>query len=215
MSRSELIEEAQECGIDPEVLHRTPTYSIQKLIEERKGKKRKSSKRQHHKRVLSRRSRLNHEVQRLSDEAASAGRAVDDDTMTVVDMSHITTTENPSQQKYKRFQWLVRAKNEMTRAISVNTKLSQENADNLDPDDLFMIKQDVVSAQDKLASINVEMRELKAWFQEIHQEKKVLYERIRSNMVDVSGNMATHFEEKMRNIDEYMKNLELEEERVN
>ena len=213
--RTILIEEAIALGHKSESLSRMPTYMIKNAIHNNgHGKPARSVKKSSRRvnRTEHRRKRLNNVVHDLNVEAEDLPK--EDDTVTVVDMSHITTTENPSEQKYQRFTFLVKVKNEMVQSISINTKISQENMDKLDPDDTFVIEQSIASAQENLKSINLEMDELKVWFHEVHKEKKILYERISSTMVDVTGNMMSHFHDKMNNIDKYMQSLILEEERV-
>jgi hypothetical protein len=219
--RAVLEKEAIELGFSEDIVKRSPNYTIEKMIAEHKGKhpkksSRRTSRSRRSSRRESRKSRTEEKKELLNQtlsQLIKQDKAMDednDDTMTVVDMSHVTSTENPGDQKYTRFKFLVCAKNEMVKAIDINTKLKSANKDKLDADDLYVIDRDIKEAQENLKLIITEMRELHTWFQEVQAQKKVFYQKLSSRMVDISGNLAVHFQKKMENIDDYLKRLEEE-----
>ena len=196
VKRQSVVDKAIKLGFKKELLDRKPTYAIENLVKEKSCHE--SSRKS---RESSRKSRKSRELSRKSE---------CEDTETVVDMSHITSSENPADQKYNRFKFLVQTKNELMKAISTNAGLKSANQDKLDVDDVFMIDQEIEESQNNLNCVIQEMREIHVWFQEVHAQKKVFYEKLSTRMVDISGKLSQHFNKKMENIDMYLRKMEKE-----
>ena len=127
-----------------------------------------------------------------------------DDGATVVDMNYVTTTTNPADQKYKRFQFLVCAKNDLVMAVKTNSALLQANLNQLDEDDVLVVKKEIESAQHQLNLVNNEIREINQWFQEMNAQRQSFYEQFLQKSHDVSGDLKNHFQKKMENIQKYI-----------
>jgi hypothetical protein len=213
VQRSLLENEANRLGFDSEYIKRTPTYAIEKMIEDSKNTNTDLNKNDNRKQ-LSQKSfkKTGTNTPSLETRSLTYQPDKDDDTVTVVDMSHVTNTKNPNDQKYQRFIFLVNAKNSISKAIEVNSKLLEANGDKLDADDKFIMKEDISKSQEHLKLLFIEMKELQVWFQEIHEIKKNFYEKLSGRVVDVSGNLVCHFTKKMENIDRYVRELHEESE---
>ena len=210
--RSLLETEANRLGFDSDLLKRTPTYAIEKMIEDSKNSNTDLIQNDNRK-ILSQKScKTRTTTPPLENRTLIYQPDEDDDTVTVVDMSHVTNTNNPNDQKYQRFTFLVNAKNSISKAIEVNSKLLDANGDKLDVDDKFVMKEEISKSQEHLRLIFIEMKELQVWFQEMHEIKKHFYEKLSGRVVDVSGNLVCHFTKKMENIDRYVKELHEESE---
>ena len=72
------------------------------------------------------------------------------------------------------------------------------------------IDQEIEESQNNLNCVIQEMREIHVWFQEVHAQKKVFYEKLSTRMVDISGKLSQHFNKKMENIDMYLRKMEKE-----
>jgi len=219
LAHDTLIREAVSLGYRKEELERTPTYVIASMVAERKKKKKKHDKKKDRDAsppktgaedvhvYAEQLADLGQTVERLNElklTAPAAGEVAEDDTRTVVNMDFITSTENPSDQKYKRFSFLVAAKNDLIKAIKTNTGLLQSVVKELDEDDVLVMRHDIQQAQYQLDLVNKEMREIHQWFAEVHQQKQVFYQQFLQRSADLTGNLSTHFQRKMENIQKYM-----------
>jgi hypothetical protein len=208
--RAAVIAEALSLGYSEDTVARLPTYTIEKMINDHKSSRVKKD---------SRRSRTEEKKTIIQNELLSVSGLAkklesnnvkdddDDGNATVVDMSFVTSTTNPADQKYQRFKFLVCARNEITNAIKVNTSLKNANSEKLDADDIYVIDKEVKTLQNNLGLVLTEMRELQVWFNEVNSQKKVFYEKLSSRLVDMSGTLADHFSKKVENIDSYLKTL--------
>lgn len=212
IDKEALIREAVSLGYKPDEIARTPTYVIQSMIAERKKKK---SKRQVHRTgdadvkvyaeqiVYAAPATL---VDTAKDAVATAkGDDDQDDTKTVVNMDFITSTENPSDQKYSRFSCLVAMKGDLIRSIKTNTALLQTNLTKFDSDDVAVVQREIAKSQHHLGLVNTEIREINQWFSEVHQQKYAFYQQFLQNSANVTGEMTSHFQRKMENIQKYMR----------
>jgi len=199
VDRAALIKEAVEKGFNEESLQRQPTYTIMSMIAQKKKpevKKEKSVPK----------PSIEHLVKVANQELAAEEDF--DDTKTVVDMGHVANTTNPADQKYKRFTFLVAAKNDLVNAIKTNSGLLQANMEHLDEDDVTTVQKEISGIQHQLNLVNQEIREINTWFQEMNQAKAQFYEQFLKKSSDMSGNMTTHFQRKMSNIEKYMTSMD-------
>lgn len=196
VDRAALIKEAVEKGFSEESLQRQPTYTIMSMIAQKKKQKEKTeTKPSINELVTKAHQELTHDEEDF------------DDTKTVVDMSHMTSTTNPADQKYKRFTFLVAAKNDLVNAIKTNSGLLQANMEHLDEDDVLTVQKEIAGIQHQLNLVNTEIREIFTWFREVNQAKAQFYEQFLKKSSDMSGNMTTHFQRKMANIEKYMTSM--------
>lgn len=219
LAHDNLIREAVSLGYRQEELERTPTYVIASMVAERKKKKKKHDKKKDKTGAedvqiyAEQLADLGQSVNRLNEAKLTAplvgevAKEPDDDTRTVVNMDFITSTENPSDQKYKRFSFLVAAKNDLIKAIKTNTALLQSVAKDLDEDDVMVVRHDIQQAQYQLDLVNKEMREIHQWFVEVHQQKQIFYQQFLQRSADLTGNLSTHFQRKVENIQKYMRTM--------
>ncbi len=202
--RETLLQQAVALGLDREELLRKPVYFIQSLIDEAKpaAKERPRSRdRDKSRRGRERRERKRKYAQdRLMDEKAF------DDGETVVDMSFMTGSKNPSEQKFRRFQRLVESRAQLMRAIEVNGALVKDTK-RLDPDDVQILKEDLANLQEKLGLVGQEAREIYQWFQEMYQEKIDLYQELMGSAEDLNGAIGQHFQRKMTNMTDYLERM--------
>lgn len=216
-NREALIREAVSLGYREDEIQRTPTYVIVSMVAERKKKKKKKDKDRDDPQpprtgaedvqvYAEQLKDLGQTVERLQENKLALTSSEDphDDAKTVVNMDFITSTENPSDQKYKRFAFLVAAKNDLIKAIKTNTALVQSTASELDEDDVLVMRHDIQQAQHQLDLVNREMREIHQWFAEVHQQKHVFYQQFLQRSADLTGNLSSHFQRKMENIQKYM-----------
>jgi len=200
ISREALVQEALKRGIKEDVLHRAPTYAIMSMIQDRSGGTKKTERKKDEKDI---RAHVKQSVEQLSKEHKEKSTD-DDDNVTVVDMSFVTSTENPADQKYKRFTSLVAMKNNLVEAIKNNSQVLQTNKDHLDEDDIMVMDKDIKLAQHQLTSVNTEIREIHQWFQEVSVQKQQYYEQLLKKSNDISGNLTSHFQRKTENIKKYI-----------
>lgn len=191
MDRDAVIQEAIQAGIREENLQRLPLYAIRTMIDERRKKK----------------------VPPLKADVADAMCSIEDnehnedDTRTVVNMDHVTSTTNPADQKYKRFSFLISARNELLKAIRTNTDLLNNTSKDLDPDDILAVRHDIEQAQFQFDLIDKEIREIHQWFSEVQHQKQVFYEQFLKKSTDLTGNLTAHFQQKMLNIQKYVNEM--------
>ena len=220
LNRDALLREAVSLGYQEDELQRTPTYALASMVSERRKKKKNKERGaddpgrtgQEDVEVYAHQlADVGQTVERLAlqaqaDEVAPDATAAgaNDDAKTVVNMDFITSTENPSDQKYKRFSFLAAAKSDLTKAIKTNTELLQQVAEKLDADDVMVIRHDIQQAQMQLELVLREMREIHQWFSEVHQQKHEFYQQFLQHSKDLTGNLTCHFQRKMQNIQKYM-----------
>lgn len=197
VDRADLITQALELGIDKQILDRSPLYAIELMIKEAIEDTKASQKRS---------SSVPPPPSSPQKLDVREEEDVDDD-QTVVDMSHIVNHDNPADQKYNRFRFLVRAKNDFTDAIKNNTRILQKQHDKLDPDDILVIETEIKSMQSDLDLVNKEMREINQWFHEVHAARQAYYQELQSNLSDISGNVKDHFQRKCENLNAYIANM--------
>jgi len=207
VDREALIAEAVNRGFKEEVLQRSPTYTIVAMLQGNKGSSRDESSRRSrkHKRAHKPPPGVAKYVQGVTEKLEDTKHQQEfDDTATVVDMNYVTSTENPSDQKYKRFSFLVCAKNELIAAIKTNSSNLQANLDHLDEDDVATVKKEIQDSQYQLNLVNTEIKEIHQWFQEVHAQKQAFYEQFLKQSSDISGKLTSHFQRKMGNIQKYI-----------
>jgi ribosome-associated translation inhibitor RaiA len=214
-TREELVKTAVEMGMSKDIVGRTPTYTLESMIKGKSSKREKatSKKGEFLKTSVSpieqKQQEITSEIRKIVEENKQK-YIPDDDTMTVVDMSHVTTTENPADQKFKRFDFLVCAKNQLLLGIKTNSGLTEANREKLDEDDMFVLQKEISSQQEQLNLVLNEMREIRAWFEEVRAQKIEFYEKLSGKVVDISGGLSIHFNNKLEKINKYLESLQKE-----
>jgi len=197
--RETLVAEAKKAKISDDVIARTTTCALQSLLKDEKDKQKKHSKR----------PTVEDFVKSTNEHLQNSKDPEDiDDNATVVDMSHVTSTTNPSDQKYKKFTFLAAARNDLIAAIKTNSALLQANLDNLDEDDVMTMKRDIEGIQYRLNLVNTELKEIQQWFVEMNAQKQSFYEQLLHKSHDISGDLRDHFTKKMENIKNYVKEIQ-------
>jgi len=207
MDRTALIQEAIATGLSEEVLIRAPTYTIVSMISEKKNKNQKKLRKEQEQRQ-DREGEIVGQVQNVVDKLKESADDDIDETATVVDMQYITTTNSPSDQKYKRFSSLVAVKNDLVKAITNNSMLLQDHMKHLDADDVLALKREIEQTQHQLKLVNCEIRDISQWFKEIHAQQHILYQQLLKKSSDMTGNLSQHFQRKMENIQRYMEDMQ-------
>ncbi len=196
VDRAALIAEAKRRGYSEEQLLRQTNHSIQTMLAQKQHRHRKIA------------PSLDQYVKMTTQALKPRDLDEVDDTKTVIDMSHVTTTSNPIDKNYKRFQMLSQYKNELISAIQINSTLFQEHQKQLDEDDAAIMQQEIAHIQKQLSEVTAEMRELHQWFIDTNLLKQSFYEQFLKNSKDVSGALSSHFQKKLDNIHQYMKSIQ-------
>lgn len=214
LSREKLTQLALEKGASANQLARQPTYAIVQLLEEQEEREKKRA--QQYIKTASRSSKAKRATQRpftateqkelQAIQEAEHGDTFDD-TETVVDMSHVVNTNNPTDEKYHRFIFLAKAKSDLVNAIKNNSTLVKAAQEVMEPDDMEAFHQNLMASQQKLKLVTGEMKRIHQWFNEVYQEKKQVYQQLLKEAVDLDGTLEHHFREKMNNIQKYIQSM--------
>jgi hypothetical protein len=68
----------------------------------------------------------------------------------------------------------------------------------------MVVRHDLQHNQMQLELVSREMRDIHQWFSEVHQQKHVFYQQFLLKSTDLTGQLKTHFQRKMDNIQKYM-----------
>jgi cytochrome c551/c552 len=129
----------------------------------------------------------------------------DDDTGTVIDMPLF---DNPGDKNYSRLQFLVETQKSLKSAIESNISALKTCTNDFENDDIVVLRKEIDCAQTHLRLIDPELRDLKLWFAGQRAQKLEFYKAIAPKLVDTSGELTTHFKNKMMKIDNQLKSLQ-------
>lgn len=184
-SREELVKRAIALGFREDQVERAPVYVIAAMLAEREHKPVEATVPKD----------AVYKLEQLE---------VDDDNKTVVNMDFATSTANPAEQKYKRFGFLVGAKNDLTESIKRNTHQLEVCRQHLDGDDVLVIQKAIKDAQYQFSLVEQEMHEIHQWFCEVNQQKQAFYQEFLRQSSDLTGDITAHFQLKLNGIQKYM-----------
>jgi len=217
LSREQLVKIAIEKGASANQLARQPTYAIVQLLEEQHEREKKKA--QKYVRSVSQSSKARRASKKpmtyVERQELKAVQELEnphapndfDDTETVVDMSHVVNTNNPTDQKYHRFIFLAKAKSDLVNSIKNNSALLKAAQDAMEQDDIQAFMHNVQASQQKLKLVTGEMKKIHQWFNEVYQEKKKVYQQLMKEAVDLDGTLEEHFRTKMDNIKNYIQSM--------
>ncbi len=130
---------------------------------------------------------------------------VDSDTETLIDMSHVTCTVNPSDQKFVRFQFLLKARAEFSNSLMKNKQIVEETKKSLDNDDVELLNECLEGDNECLTQINLELRSIYVWAEERLAEKQAFYNDLCKQLVGPNATKARqHFADKVANMRQYV-----------
>lgn len=130
------------------------------------------------------------------------------DTETVIDMSFATDALNPSDQKFARFQFLVKTRTELLSSLSSNEILVENMKNELDNDDLALLHKCLEHDSQCLAQIKLELDGICVWFEESLAEKQALYRELCGKLVGPSAaRVRKHFASKVTKMEENMETI--------
>jgi hypothetical protein len=118
-------------------------------------------------------------------------------------MSHVTDTANPSDQKFARFQFLIRTKAILLSTLASNEQLVDKMKTELDNDDLALLHKCLQNDSECLAQVKMELAGICLWFEESCAEKQAMYRDLCAQLVGPSATQARrHFAAKVAKMDE-------------
>lgn len=198
--RAELVKRAMERGYDEAQISRMTNYVLETLLSKREREPPRHHKHQHEVTAAATSAAVRlHSVERKDQEP---------DTQTVIDLEHVTETKNPADQKYHRFRGLAAMKHDLEASVQVNGRLVTTHRSHLDEDDVLAVQREIEQTQYQLSLVNKEMREILTWFNEVMEQKRVFYKEFVSGSSDMSGNLTSHFQKKLENIQQYMSEMQ-------
>lgn len=127
---------------------------------------------------------------------------VPDDGATVIDMP------SKNEDKFARLEWLLQKQEMMKKAIHSNKLCFETYIDQWEKDDLLAIKKEIDYSTICLNSIGAEIDELKAYFATQRAQKLNFYNEHVTQLVDVSNNLGTHFQNKMQLLNHQLKTVD-------
>lgn len=211
VERKSLIEQGLHLGIPEEKMARLPNYDIRDLLLKASEDRRRHSSRHKH-RHSRRDSPVFREMEQHSAQVMQELKngqpnltEPEDDTETLIDMSYSADAKNPTDEKFKRYNWLMLAQNTIREAIAVNTQVLEAKRADLEPDDIHMLEKAIQADKEKMRQNNIEMQQIYHWLNEIATMKMTLYNQVKQNCRDTSGVLGEHFDRKMQKIQEYMR----------
>lgn len=135
---------------------------------------------------------------------------VDEETRTLIDMSHVTASPNTAEQKFARFQQLSKMREKLIKALTKNSASLKNYEHQLEVEDVLMLKQDLALLQEKVDAVNQEMVEIRGWFLEMKQFKEHFYhEFVKHSWVDHNGQVIPYFQQKLNAINQCLQHLSL------
>jgi hypothetical protein len=183
--RNELIAQAVALGLSEDQVKRYPTYEIKSIIKAKQHVLRPAP------------------LHPLTPEDEKHTTTGGEDTVTEIDLE-FSRTGNPADNKYKRFQQLHKLKSELLKGIRLNSEALKTYQPLLESDDVIHLKAEIDHDQGQLSLVLEEMAEIHVWFNEVHEQRRQLYQTLCDNTVDFSGKLKDHFQRKMENIQVYM-----------
>lgn len=205
--RDELCKVGVENGLSLQTLKRMPIYVLEKTIQKLKEQNKPTSPNTSN---TSNKSNLSQLSKQSFVELKQQHHNDIDDNCTVVDMSVKATSKNFIDELYKSFKEEIKRRNTIMHAIKINSNMFQNNRDNLDDEDSFKMQQELEKYQQMLQLVLNTMEDYQHQFVRIQSEKQSFYKQYRSNLIDITGNLYTHFDKKLENIHKYMEDIELQ-----
>ncbi len=129
----------------------------------------------------------------------------EDDTATVIDMP---VFDNTGDKNYNRLQFLMETQKSLRSAIDSNMSALKTCSNDFENDDIVVLRKEIDCAQTHLRLIDPELKDLKMWFATQRAQKLEFYKTIAPRLVDTSGELTTHFKNKMIKIDNQLKSLQ-------
>lgn len=186
MERDTLIQKALELGHTKDELQRLPNYSIQKIIKHSQKPKKYSVKKY---------------TEQVYDQLEQGD---DDDTQTVFDMEHLTSSNTPADQKYNRFKQLKKIKKHLEKALIQNSEVLKDFRDRMDPDDILKFEETLNQNKKDIELAKVELLEIDQWFKDAYKDRLSFYQHLIAKSSDVTGQLTDHFQVKILAIQKYM-----------
>jgi hypothetical protein len=129
------------------------------------------------------------------------------DAETVIDMP---LGESIADSKYLRFQFLSKTQQTLTEAIQANSSALSKCSNEFEEDDIVVLRKEIDSASTYLRLIEPELASLKSWFSGQQAQKLDFYKNIAPTLIDTSGELTTHFRNKITTLDHQLKSLNLD-----
>lgn len=208
-SREELWKIGVENGLALQNLKRMPIYVLEKTIQKIQEQKSPKSPNTSNKSNKSNLTHLSNKSFVELDQQQQQHNVIDDN-CTVVDMSAKANSNNFIDELYKSFKQEIKKRNTIMHAIKTNSNVFQNNRDQLDEEDSFKMQQELNNYQDMLQLVLNTMEDYQNQFVRIQSEKRSFYKQYRSNLIDITGDLYTHFDKKLENIHKYMEDIELQ-----
>ena len=70
-----------------------------------------------------------------------------------------------------------------------------------------VIEQELVNLKTQTKQILMEKKELREWFANVKEERRMMYENLKTNLIDLNGSLANHFVRKINEIDKYFETI--------
>lgn len=139
-----------------------------------------------------------------------ARKELEEDTRTLIDMSHFTASPNMAEQKFARFQQLSKMREKLVKALAKNSASLKNYEHQLEAEDVIMLKRDLVTSQDKVDAVNQELVEIRGWFLDMKQFKEHFYhEFVKHSWEDHNGQVTPYFQQKLNAINQCLQHLSL------
>lgn len=209
LTREQLIEEGVKLNLDRHTLEVSPEWTIRELIasEEEKQKRRGSTPSKTAPSLVPNLS----ESTTLPAASETGGDAPEDsgeDNETVVNISYAVKAANPVERNHNRHQELMMMQQELVAAIRTNSMHLDANRAGLHPDDVAVIEADTHLNQTNLKLVMKEIRQIEQYFRDEAQQRISFYQKFRTGLHDVSGNLQRHFDSKVESYNKYMHDLQ-------
>jgi len=119
-----------------------------------------------------------------------------DDTETVIDLS-FKDSNNPSDEKYKRFQEVIAHRNEFSAKLKKIHALMRADHDKFEPDDMFVMNKEIEHLNLLVTTSSDEMNEILQWFIECKEQRNAFNKKIMAASPNTCGLVYDHFMKKM------------------
>jgi hypothetical protein len=200
-SREELIEKATKLGKKKDDLERLPTYAIEELVKDLDVNTNTdlNTTTEFHA-DDNNETEIEHQDNQKSDHFFN-------DNMTMVDMSAFTDASHPAQQKYNRFVFLKKTKDNIINAIYTNSRIMEQFKEQLEKDDKLVLSNDIIQLKKLLQSANQEISLIYSWFLESQAQRQHFYRSISNEVNDLSGTLSAHFGKKIDYLNTYLNEI--------
>ena len=128
---------------------------------------------------------------------------VEDDAKTIID---IPLDQSTSDQKIARLEKLSTNAKILKDGIFKNREIYEKHVGIWDADDVLKLKQEIDYASHCLKLVNIEYQHLKAQLSQSSQ-KLEFYRQNVGSLVDISGNLASHFQQKIMNLEHQLQKV--------